>query len=93
VSEYEVTPTWVTRELPILRLALERLDPGERAFTAIEGIRAQLNFDVPTMQTGLRALANAEPPYIKVTQMRAKPGQMEGYISEVTERTRRELGS
>jgi hypothetical protein len=88
----EVTSTWATRELPILKLALRNLDTGQTDLTATEGIRAELGFDAATMNAGLKALEKASPPYIEAA-WNVAGSQVRGYITGITERTRVELGS
>ncbi len=53
-----LAPTWATRELPILRAALRRIDAGEDLPT-LEDIRAEAGLDVVQMRAGLMALDGA----------------------------------
>src|SRR5262245_43480573 len=89
----DVTSTWATRDLPILKLALRNLDTGQTHITALEGMRAELGFDGPTMRAGVRALAEADPPYISVDAVDGPLDRIAGYVTGVSERTRRELGT
>lgn len=84
--------TWATRELPILRSALRRLDAGED-FPSLEEIRAEIGLDVTEMRAALRALENAWPPYIEIVHARMGAHRVGGYVNAVSERTRRELGT
>lgn len=84
--------TWTTRELPILRVALRRLDAGEM-FPNLEEIRAEVGLDVTQMRAGLRALEHALPPYIEVAYTMAGPDRVGGHVADVSERARRELGT
>ena len=84
--------TWTTRELPILRSALRRLDAGED-FPNLEEIRAEVGLDVTQMRAALKALENAWPPYIEVIHAGMGANLVGGYVNAVSERTRRELGT
>lgn len=84
--------TWTTRDLPILRSALRRLDAGED-FPDLEEIRAEVGLDVTQMRAGLRALEHAGPPYIELTYTMAGPARVGGHVKGVSERARRELGT
>lgn len=77
--------TWATRELPILRGALQRLDAGDD-FPDLHEVREALGLDSKQMDAGLRALESASPPYIEL--------EWAGYfVKSVGERARRELGT
>lgn len=85
--------TWTTRELPILRAALERLDVGAH-FVSLEEIRAAAGLDVAQMRAGLNALEQASPPYVSVSYtMGGGTTHIPGHLDSVSERARRELGT
>jgi hypothetical protein len=84
--------TWATRELPILRSALGRIDAGEH-FVSLEDIRAESGLSVSQMRIAVDALRGASPPYLEVQLTHAGPDVMGGFVHQVTERTRRELGT
>lgn len=78
----EPQSTWAPRELPILTVALRRLDAGEDAVEFADAHETGLTSD--QLWAGVRALKTAQPPYIEV----------EGKaIWGVTERAWRELGT
>jgi len=86
--------TWVSRELPILRVALRRLDAGEQNVPMKE-IGEETGIPPRQLSAGLEALLNAEPPYIEVD---AAAGWSDdryggGWVTMVYERGRRELGT
>lgn len=87
-----ITPTWAYRELPILAAALRRLDSGE-TFPSLEVIRAEVGLEVIQMRAGLSALESAQPPYVTVQYTMAGPEHVGGFVTSVSERTRRLLGS
>ncbi len=87
-----LAPTWATRELPILRAALRRIDAGEDLPT-LEDIRAEAGLDVVQMRAGLMALDGAWPAYLEVTHYLGGAGVVGGHVSAVRERARRELGT
>src|SRR4051794_23018298 len=86
-----VTPTWATRELPILTAAFKRLDAGAPV-VLIGHLREELGLDSPQMRAGLIALATAHPPYIKM-QLTGGPNTVGGRITGVSERARVVLGA
>jgi hypothetical protein len=75
--------TWAPRELPILRVALLRLDAGEDVVEFADLAR-ETGLSDDQLWAGLRALEAAQPPYIEVDGKD---------IWGVTERARRELGT
>ena len=88
--------TWATRELPILAAAFRRVDARERSSVGQpEEIRQELGFTPKVLLAGLNALEGADPPYLEFevaggwTNERAGGG----YITGVSERARRELGT
>ena len=83
--------TWTTRELPILRSALRRLDAGEN-FPNLEEIRAEVGLDLTQRRAALRALENAWP-HIEIIHAGMGPDRVGGYVNAVSERARRELGT
>lgn len=87
-----IESTWTTRDLPILRGALRRLDAGEH-FPSLEDVRAETGLDVAQMRAGLKALEAAWPPYIEVSYTMAGPDRVGGHVKNVSERARRELGA
>jgi hypothetical protein len=80
VGEEPVTYTWATRELPILKAALRRIDAGERP--PFDEIREEVGLPADQMDIAIEALTRAD--YIETAGR---------YVFQVTERTRRELGS
>jgi hypothetical protein len=89
-SEHDTTidPTWATRELPILRAALQLLDTPGNHFAGFADIRERTGLDSDQVFNGVRALESAYPPYVHVGA-----GGVHGHIDAVSERARRELGS
>ncbi len=85
-------PTWATRELPILAVALRRMDAGEY-FVDLEGLRQELGLPVDQMRLGVTALAEAWPPYLSVSSTSGGPDQIGGFVDQISERARRELGT
>jgi DNA-binding MarR family transcriptional regulator len=81
-----VEDTWASRELPILRAALQQIEAGE-SFVKFGTLTEELGIDRGQLTIALRALDDA--------------GYIEAYFSmggavavkNVTERTRRELGA
>jgi hypothetical protein len=94
MNDLSIEPTWATRELPILAAALRRVDAGDFDVHQLEGIRQELGFTPDELLAGLRALRSADPPYVDVQLMggwtREHAGG--GFVEEVSERARRELG-
>jgi hypothetical protein len=89
----EVTSTWATRELPILRAALRRLDEGAD-YAEIDLVRLETGIHPQQLRAGLRALATADPPYIEFREASGwKDDYAAGEINRVSERARREVGS
>jgi hypothetical protein len=79
----QLESTWALRELPILRVALLRLDAGADAVEFADILR-ETGLSNDQLWAGLRALDTAQPPYI----------DLDGRdIWGVTERARRELGT
>jgi hypothetical protein len=87
-----IAETWSWRELPILAAALRWLDSGDH-LVMLEDLRAEVGLDVAQMRAGLRALEQADPPYIAVNYTMAGPSVVGGHLDMVFERGRRELGS
>jgi hypothetical protein len=75
--------TWAPRELPILSVALRRLDAGEDV-VEFEDLARETGLSDDQLWAGLRALETAQPPYIEIDGKD---------IWGVTERARRELGT
>jgi hypothetical protein len=90
----DVESTWATRELPILRAALRRLDAGEDS-ASLEEIRQETGLPSKQLWAAVRALEDADPPYIEVSWASGWTDEHAGGsdISAVSERARRELGS
>jgi hypothetical protein len=85
--------TWASRDLPILRAALRRLDAGED-YPELEAIRQELGFSGDDLLAGIRALESADPPYIDVELgMGWREDHASGSFAGVSERARRELGT
>jgi hypothetical protein len=85
-----VPETWPTRELPILRAALRRIDAGQVA--DLEEIRAELAMDGNVMFAAVTALENAGYVDASLT-MGWTDSKASGAITRVHERARRELGA
>jgi hypothetical protein len=81
-----VEDTWASRELPILRVALEQIEAGG-TFVKIWVLREQLGLDDTSMGIGIRSLEKAG--YVEAFSSVKGPIA----IKDVTERTRRELGA
>lgn len=91
--EDEIRETWASRDLPILRAALRRLDAGED-YPDLEEIRQELGFSGDQLRAGIAALESADPPYIDVElAMGWREDQASGSVAGVSERARRELGA
>jgi len=81
-----VDDTWTTRELPILRTALEQVEAGQSKID-LGALKEELGLDRTSTLVALHALYRA--------------GYIDGHVSasgaimitDVTERTRRELGA
>lgn len=80
----EISETWTTRELPILRAALRRADAGEIPVDA-EDLERELGLDGDQLFVAVTALEDAG--YVELIH----PGFAD--IKYVRERARRELGS
>jgi hypothetical protein len=81
--EEQIKDTWASRDLPILRAALRRLDAGEDIVDFID-LQRDTGLSTDELWTGLHALRTAQPPYLELTGRD---------VEVVTERARRELGS
>jgi hypothetical protein len=68
------------------------MDAGED-FVSLEEIRTDAGLEVGQMRIALSALENAFPPYLAIRHHLVGPNAVGGYVHEVTERTRRELGT
>jgi hypothetical protein len=89
----EVAETWTARELPILAASLRRLDSGED-FPDLEEIRREVGLTPAQLHAGIKALEGAFPPYVEVTILGGwSDDQASGFVTGVSERARRELGS
>lgn len=87
----DIRPTWATRELPILRVALREIDSG-KPYVDLELVRTETGLPVPQLDAGLKALDDAG--YIEVSYLSGwTDDHASGHIDGVSERTRRELGS
>jgi hypothetical protein len=85
--------TWASRDLPILRAALRRLDDGED-LPDLEEIRQELGLSGDQLRAGIRALQSADPPYIEVALSGGwSEARASGSVEGVSERARRELGT
>jgi hypothetical protein len=90
----ELRETWTTRELPILRAALARLDRGEDAHLELDELRVQVGIPAAEFRAAIEALSNATPPYLDVMIGNGWAGERSnGMLDGVCERTRRELGT
>jgi hypothetical protein len=88
----DIQPTWATRELPILRAALRRIDQGGKQ--DLEPLRVETGIDGLQLRIGLQALQNATPPYLEMNLGSGwRSDYASGLLLSVSERTRRELGS
>ena len=56
-------------------------------------IRSEVRLDVSQMRAGLKALEDAWPPYITITWLKGAFDDVEGHVTGVSERARRELGT
>jgi len=85
--------TWATRELPILRAALVRLERGDD-YADLDEIREELGLAPPAIKQAVEGLATATPPYIDAELHNGWDGvHSPGTIDTVLERGRRELGT
>jgi hypothetical protein len=93
MEDQEIKSTWASRDLPILRAALRRLDAGED-FPELEEIRQELGFSGDQLWAGIHALQSADPPYIDVSLRSGwQEDRASGNVRAVSERARRELGA
>lgn len=88
----ELRPTWATRDLPILRAALRRLDAGD-PLPDLEEIRQEVDLTPDEVWGAVHALQSADPPYMEVELAGGWGEQASGFVRSVSERTRRELGT
>jgi hypothetical protein len=91
-----VESTWATRDPPILVAAYRRVEAREpQSVGQLEEMRQELGLSVGELEAGLEALESADPPYIETViaggWTKDKAGG--GFITGVSERTRRELGA
>jgi hypothetical protein len=88
-----IDETWTNRDLPILAAALRRLDRGED-FLDFEAIREETGLTTRDLRVGLKALEGAFPPYIETEWLMGWTEEhASGFVTGVSERARRELGS
>src|SRR5262245_23239283 len=90
-----VDETWASRDLPILVAAYRWVESDAPASMAqLEEMRRELGLPVHDFKTGLEALASADPPYIDVVMAGGWSNDSAGggYVADVSERARRELG-
>lgn len=81
--------TWTTRELPILRRILARIDSGD-GFIELRTLASELP-EIPPEQIRIGIEALEDAGYIDVTFMMGRP--LAGHVDRVHERARRELGT
>jgi hypothetical protein len=60
MGEAELRETWTTRELPILRAALSRIDGGDE-YADLDELRVELGLTAGEVFAAVGALANASP--------------------------------
>jgi hypothetical protein len=93
MGEAELRETWTTRELPILRAALSRIDGGDE-YADLDELRVELGLTAGEVFAAVGALANASPPYLDVELRNGRDGvRSPGRIDSVYERARRKLGT
>jgi len=90
MGEAELRETWTTRELPILRAALSRIDGGDE-YADLDELRVELGLTAGEVFAAVGAFANASPPYLDVELRNGV--RSPGRIDSVYERARRELGT
>jgi len=89
MGEAELRETWTTRELPILRAALSRIDGGTE-YADLDELRVELGLTAGEVFAAVGALANASPPYLDVELRNGWDGvRSPGRIDSVYERARR----
>ena len=81
MADENIASTWASRELPILRSILRRVDAGQD-LPDVKDIAQDTGLDRDQLRIGVRALDDAG--YITATG---------GTVERIHERTRRELGS
>jgi hypothetical protein len=93
MADSHIESTWAIRELPILAAALRFVDAGEAPRLA--DLCAETGLSPRDFRVGLEALANADPPYVEVDWAGGWSDEKVGgfRLNDVSERTRRELGS
>lgn len=79
----DLPSTWSTRDLPMLRACLRRLDSGE-VLPDLDSIQEEAGLDRRQMDAAIEALTTASPPYVIIHG---------NFLRSVGERTRRELGT
>jgi hypothetical protein len=94
-AEYKVTPTWATRELPILLAAYRQVEAGYFGMDQLKRIGEEVGVSPNDLLKGLDALGAATPPFIDWLGAGGWSDERYGggYVEAVTERTRRELGA
>ena len=90
-----VQSTWATRELPILAAAFRKVEAGDTSINQLATICEEPGLAPRELLAGLGALQSADPPYLEVDYGGGWSDERAGggYVSEVSERARRELGA
>ena len=94
MTDEPLPETWTTRELPILQAILRRVDSGEDR-PDLADIGADTGIPPLQLTAGVEALYNANPPYLDFESASGwGPDRYGGgYVSMVSERARREVGT
>ena len=84
----EVRYTWADRDLPLLREAVRRIDAGEE-WPGMQAIATSCGIDFGQAEVAFEALE--EDGYLVISGRAS--GSLNGYISQVTGKARREVGA
>jgi hypothetical protein len=87
-----IEETWSWRDRPILDEVLRQSEAGNE-WVGLEDVRQAVGLDVPQMKAGVTALEAASPPYIETQHRNGYPHAVNGFVSKIGERTRRECGA
>jgi hypothetical protein len=87
-----VNPTWVERDLPVLRAFVELWEESGGEAVGAQQIEGRTGFDETTVQASLLALLAEEPALIRDYDGGAEPGSYVLVVDQPTGEARRRLG-